>query len=341
MKTATGCLALLALGLSGACVKTRACKAGTVLVSVTFDVNAAVADTLSLEVTIGSTTLTAQQSHPSGSQAGTIELDFPRGYPVGQTMSITLIASANGQAVGQASNDAVALSTGCTALALNVTSTTDGTGDMATQDDLTAATPPDMTRSPCSAVGAKRCNPINHSFEQVCDGSMHWQDTHCMITAAAPIYACTGVKSQCIDTGWAQWSYTTMPNPRFSTIADPAGKGETIIEDLWTGLYWQLETPAGTYTWTQAQMQCAALSYGGFSGDWRLASPIELSTLLDHVATTAPTVQYPFVASTVADIYWASAPSADGSPNAWLVDFSNGNLYYRPIGNAYRVRCVR
>jgi hypothetical protein len=202
----------------------------------------------------------------------------------------------------------------------------------------------DMALEACPTISARRCDPSDHAFEQVCDATGHWATTPCLATASAPVYACTEAKHRCVDTGWAQWSYATPPpNPRFTTVSDATGAGEDIVEDNWTGLSWQLKHPNVTYTWgTVAQAYCDGLVYGGFS-DWRLPSPTELETLVDRTAVpgSAPTVQAPFVAYTQAVVYWTSTPVAGGANSAWSVDFSNGPVNNYPESYTFRVRCVR
>ena len=164
-----------------------------------------------------------------------------------------------------------------------------------------------------------------------------------MTTTNPPVYACTDAKGRCIDTAWAQWSYkTAIPDPRFATITDTTGQGQDIVKDLWTGLYWQLVPSGSNLKWMPGQTYCAGLSYGGFSGDWRLPSPIELSTLVDYVVTTPPTAQSPFVANTISGYYWTSAPSLTSGGSSWLVNFGQGSvLSANATLNPYAVRCVR
>ena len=136
MRTTPISVALVAtLALGAGCVKTRACKAGTALATLTFDATSAAADTLTFAVTIGSTTLSGHAAHTPGSNEGTVEFDFPNGYPSGQPMSITLTASASatGQTLGTANAD-MPLSAGCTSLRLDVTASggaSDLGGDLA------------------------------------------------------------------------------------------------------------------------------------------------------------------------------------------------------------------
>ncbi len=88
-------IAILCLGLAAGCGGgTRACKSGTLLVHVTLDEPA---DTLDISVTTGGgQPITATAPLPSGTSSGTIEVDFPSGYPAGQSVTVAITASSAG-----------------------------------------------------------------------------------------------------------------------------------------------------------------------------------------------------------------------------------------------------
>lgn len=214
--------------------------------------------------------------------------------------------------------------------------------DLAQPRDL--ATPLDMSE-PC-VDGTVRCNPTNHNYQEQCTGT-HWVEQQCLVKSAPPVVACTEAKNSCIDTGWVQWSYKTTVDDRFTTIADPSGMGQTIIKDKQTGLYWQLVESSSTYTFTAAGLYCGDLSYGGYSGDWRLPSPTELTSIVDFAAPP-PRVQAPFTAQTPSVIHWTSTSKYNDNTQAWTLDFAMGSPFVRPLidpatsGPAvFRVRCVR
>jgi hypothetical protein len=343
---AMGMLAFFAWATAG-CGQVRACKTGTLLLEVAFDADAAAADTLTIALALDSGTLNAQGAHTPGQTHGTIELDFAGAYPAGKTVTLMLTASVRGAVVGRGSVGPVTLASRCAPLRVGVSAggTIGGGEDLAGSDGGAAD---DMAGSvdmgpPCTTQGAIRCNPTNHRYQQLCDETLHWQDQLCKApggVATPPDYACTEAKNKCVDTGWAQWSYTAaMPSPRFSTTPGPSGATQDIVKDAWTGLYWQLELQK-TYTWgTQAHGYCA-MPYGGYS-DWRMPAPIELMTLVDHtIASPGPTVQSPFVSNT-GTWYWASTPNLRGVSSAWLVFFYDGSVNFDAIDNAYWVRCVR
>lgn len=205
-------------------------------------------------------------------------------------------------------------------------------GDMSGTVDMAGA---DLPSGACTAP-AKRCNPTNHAVAQTCDANGQWQDSTCPANTA-----CTDLKGVCVDTAWAQWSHAApMPSPRFSTINDTSGPGEDIVKDAWTGLSWQLKHPDSTYMWTQGQGYCDGLVYGSFS-DWRIPSPIELSTLVDRRVApgSVPAVQSPFAANTKAEAYWSSLPYPGGY--AYYVNYGGGVLNAFAVNEMHRVRCVR
>ena len=83
----------LALTLS-ACTSTNPCSSGTLLVSVTLDATTAQANKLVVVAGVEGTgsTAPADLEHTPGIAAGTVEIDFPHGYPAGQTVAVTITA---------------------------------------------------------------------------------------------------------------------------------------------------------------------------------------------------------------------------------------------------------
>src|SRR6516162_239 len=85
------------------------CKQGTLLVTVHFRGDAVNADAVSASVTIAGTTSApgAMVSHTPGTAEGTIEIGFPTGYPKGQRVDVTLVASTSGATVATATGTVV------------------------------------------------------------------------------------------------------------------------------------------------------------------------------------------------------------------------------------------
>jgi hypothetical protein len=45
----------------------------------------------------------------------------------------------------------------------------------------------------------------------------------------------------------------------------------------------------------------------------------------NYASVTQPTINSTYFPNTMSSYYWSSSPNANGSSNAWLVDFGSGN----------------
>ncbi|MGZ3429980.1 MAG: hypothetical protein ACXVCV_25190, partial [Polyangia bacterium] len=114
----------LALAATG-CGKTRACKSGTVLLTLAGPA-ADGADTISLDISVdGGAAKTVTVSWKSG--GGTIEIDFPSGYPRGGTLLVAATATQAGNVLATGSGS-VTLDDSCKTLAIGFGGDTDGGG---------------------------------------------------------------------------------------------------------------------------------------------------------------------------------------------------------------------
>ena len=119
---------LAAASVATSCGSTRACKNNTLLVTVTLDSAAAMADKLIIAVTVGSGTPKMNTlDHTPGQASGTVEIDFPNGYPTGQKVNVGVTATHAGAPVGSGSADST-LSDGCEAVSVSVKGGAGGTG---------------------------------------------------------------------------------------------------------------------------------------------------------------------------------------------------------------------
>jgi hypothetical protein len=113
---------LLALGAT-ACESTRACREYTLYVAVRFDSVSADADVMYVFVTIdGMASASTQKQRVPGTTSGTLEIDFPGGYPAGHTVSVEVRTLLSGVTVGDG-RESVLAEPKCTTLSLSVEAT--------------------------------------------------------------------------------------------------------------------------------------------------------------------------------------------------------------------------
>jgi hypothetical protein len=125
--------------------------------------------------------------------------------------------------------------------------------------------------------------------------------------------------------------------------APPAGhyvnQGNGTVLDTKTGLVWQRNLSASTYTWEEAKTYCTSLTLAG--GGWRLPWVFELSNLVDEQRTSAPTIDLTAFPDTPSEWFWSASPYALSSGNAWYVGFHDGSAGYGVVSVSCRARCVR
>ena len=86
---------VLAGFLSSACPGTKACTAGTVMVTVSFDATTSAADAIDVYASVdGASPTMTTLTHAAGVKEGSIEIYFPNGggYPTGRRLDVTLVA---------------------------------------------------------------------------------------------------------------------------------------------------------------------------------------------------------------------------------------------------------
>jgi hypothetical protein len=116
--------------------------------------------------------------------------------------------------------------------------------------------------------------------------------------------------------------------------------GDKVVVDKTTGLMWAQDEEPGTFSWSQAKLQCAGSKRAGFS-DWRLPSRIELASLVDRARTIAPTLETTAFPSAGSGSFWSASVYAPSTNNAWYVGFTHGYSYYTATSISYGARCVR
>jgi len=116
-------------------------------------------------------------------------------------------------------------------------------------------------------------------------------------------------------------------DPRF-TLEE--ADGDTTVFDDQTNLEWQREPDTvGGHTWVEALGYCESLVFGGHD-DWRLPNPMELSTLVDEIATSGPAINTTFfVASSFSTIaFWTSTTNPKNPGNTYTVRFNDFSTIY-------------
>jgi hypothetical protein len=119
--------------------------------------------------------------------------------------------------------------------------------------------------------------------------------------------------------------------------------GNGTVTDSGTGIMWQKAIgdgcDQGKCNWKDALKYCENLQLADYS-DWRLPDIKELSNLSDDTKYN-PAIDNIFKSSTQNNYYWSSSPSTASKGSAWIVDFSNGRVFFNNKINTNYVRCMR
>jgi hypothetical protein len=124
---ALGLIALSALAATAGCKSTASCNPGTVFVSVDFDTATRAADTIEVQVSIdGGAAKSSSIAHMPGDAGGTVEVDFPSGYPSGKSLDVTIVARSGQTVLGSGAGMFAAVPGGCGTLEVSVSGGNDG-----------------------------------------------------------------------------------------------------------------------------------------------------------------------------------------------------------------------
>jgi hypothetical protein len=150
----------------------------------------------------------------------------------------------------------------------------------------------------------------------------------------------TGCGTIAAPNAWAGWM---MPNPVHSGLPNPASytvsaSGSHVTDNV-TGLIWQRNVEARSFTWDGAKQYCACMTIDGVGG-WRLPSRVELVSLADWTAAN-PSIDPNAFPDTPSVSFWSSSVFRIDSGLGWLIYFGNGHTSYADMGYTYRARCVR
>ncbi len=117
--------------------------------------------------------------------------------------------------------------------------------------------------------------------------------------------------------------------------------GDGTITDNNTGLIWQKQDNATTYTWANALAYCNANTAALPGTGWRLPNVYELYSLVDFGIAAAPFINLTYFPATQSNFYWSSTTYPAVYSYAMLVSFGYG--YAGNVGKTSSgyVRCVR
>ena len=129
-----------------------------------------------------------------------------------------------------------------------------------------------------------------------------------------PFIALVGVRAQPAVT--RQWSMKAVPS-----TASFADNGDGTITDNVTGLMWQKDD-GGEMTWEQAPAYAKQFAGGGHH-DWRLPTPRELFSILDHGRN--PALDPKSFPATGAEYWWSSEPLVNDRNRIWVINAGGGS----------------
>jgi len=140
----------------------------------------------------------------------------------------------------------------------------------------------------------------------------------------------------CLDS-WAEWP---MPNPTSPNQQSYDTSTAGVVIDNVTGLMWQKNVDASSYTVDGACAYCAGLTLAGH-GDWRVPTQIELVSIVDFSRASPAIDTGAFGTGAPTDNFWSATPWNADLTYAWMIYFDLGWGDFRYMTNTNRVRCVR
>lgn len=121
--------------------------------------------------------------------------------------------------------------------------------------------------------------------------------------------------------------------------------GDDVVLDNTTGLMWARDGNAAgcnngaVINWSNGIIYAEGLNFAGF-GDWRLPNIRELSSIVNF-GLRIPCIDEPPFQNTNSSYYWSSTTRRLVVTNAWMNDFSMGDIYISLKTAINRIRCVR
>ena len=215
--------------------------------------------------------------------------------------------------------------------------------------DTTPITPCDP--NPCSSIENSTgvCSISDSDYLCGCNSGYFWNDGKCKQITLGNI--CTG-QTRCYnnteeipcptsstadfygsDAQYAKAGYCYPQSFTLKTVL-----GQNIVVDNNTGLEWQQTISEDTFTWYDAVSHCENLEYGGYS-DWRLPTPHELLTIINHNKHDPATDASYFSFSS--DL-WTSKTYVTDTNKAFKLGFAYGYVwFYDNKTSELQAMCVR
>jgi hypothetical protein len=120
--------------------------------------------------------------------------------------------------------------------------------------------------------------------------------------------------------------------------------GDDTVTDTATGLMWQKTVELDARDRASASGYCQELELGDHD-DWRLATVLELSSIVDENSSFEVTgngaLDKAVFPQGAAVAFWSSTSAAGNQNASWVVEFSAGYSGTRSSVTKCRVRCVR
>lgn len=125
------------------------------------------------------------------------------------------------------------------------------------------------------------------------------------------------------DTGQNQSYTATVGEDSDYTIAPMQFDGSIIglVQDMQTGLMWQ-QADGGEMTYENALLYADTCSLGGYT-DWRLPSPIEALSILNH-QNNNPALSTGVWSSSTAEYWWTSQRQVNDVNKIWVTNAGGG-----------------
>lgn len=125
------------------------------------------------------------------------------------------------------------------------------------------------------------------------------------------------------DTGQTTRAGSTFGQDADYSINVPSftDNGNGTVTDNITKLVWQ-KTDAGESTWENALARASSVSTGGFT-DWRLPTPAELFSLMNH-NLGAPALDSAYFPASAAEYWWTTDNYGTDATRVWCVNAGGG-----------------